>query len=198
MNSILDLLLFAALLGGAAASDPKEVPDVDLKVGDKAPTFQAQDDTGKEWKSTDHVGKSILVVYFYPADMTGGCTKQACGFRDDASKLKEEGVEVVGISGDTVENHQVFKKAHELNFTLLADTEGKVADAFGVPRSEGGTYNATVDGKEVPLTRGVTIKRWTYVIDKDGKIAAKNTEVNAAEDSKAILDTVAKLQKKAE
>lgn len=168
---------------------------VDLKVGNPAPKFEALDDTGKEWKSTDHVGKHILVVYFYPADMTGGCTKQACGFRDDFSQLKEQGVEVVGVSGDTVHNHQLFKKAYNLNFALLADTEGKVASAFGVPTSEGGTYNATIDGKEEPLVRALTIKRWTFVIGKDGKIAAKNTEVNAAEDSNMILDTVAELQK---
>ncbi len=196
MNGLLELLILSgALVAGVGAGDPASKDAVDLKVGDKAPTFAALDDSGKEWKSTDHVGKSILVVYFYPADMTGGCTKQACGFRDDLSQLKEEGVEVVGVSGDTVENHQMFKKVYELNFALLADTKGDVAKAFGVPTGEGGTYNATVDGKEVPLVRGVTIKRWTFVIGKDGKIAAKNTEVNAAEDSKAILDTVAKLQK---
>jgi peroxiredoxin Q/BCP len=197
MNFILEaLILSSALVAGVAANEPAATNPVDLKVGDPAPKFAALDDTGKEWKSEDHVGKNIMVVYFYPADMTGGCTKQACGFRDDLSKLKEQGVEVVGVSGDNVENHQVFKKAYELNFALLADTEGKVANAFGVPTGEGGTYNATVDGKEVPLVRGVTIKRWTFVIGKDGKIASKNTEVNAAEDSKAILDTVAKLQKK--
>jgi peroxiredoxin Q/BCP len=197
MNLILEVLLLStALVAGVAANDPAATTTaVDLKVGDAAPKFEALDDTGKEWKSKDHVGKNIVVVYFYPADMTGGCTKQACGFRDDLSKLKEQGVEVVGVSGDNVENHQIFKKVHELNFALLADTKGEVAKAFGVPTSEGGTYNATVDGKEVPFVRGVTIKRWTFVIDKDGKVASKNTEVNAAEDSKAILDTVAKLQK---
>jgi len=190
------LILGAALIGGVAANDPTAKSPVDLKVGDPAPKFAALDDTGKQWKSEDHVGKNIMVVYFYPADMTGGCTKEACGYRDDLSKLKEQGVEVVGVSGDNVANHQAFKKVYNLNFALLADTDGKVAMAFGVPTSEGGTYNATIDGKEVPLVRGVTIKRWTFVIGKDGKVAAKNTEVNAAEDSKAILDTVAKLQKK--
>ena len=65
--------------------------------------------------------------------MTGGCTKQACSFRDDDGAARaRKGVEVVGVSGDSVENHQVFKKAHELNFTLLADPEGVIARAFGV------------------------------------------------------------------
>ena len=169
---------------------------VDLKVGDAAPKFEALDDTGKPWKSTDHVGKNIMVVYFYPGDMTGGCTKQACGYRDDLGKLKEQGIEVVGVSGDTVHNHQLFKKAHDLNFTLLADTEGKVAGAFGVPATAGvDTVIATIAGQQEQLVRSMTIKRWTFIIDKDGRIAAKNTDVKAAEDSKTILEMVAKVKK---
>jgi len=169
---------------------------VDLKVGDPAPVFEAEDDKGKPWKAEDYLGKKILVVYFYPADMTGGCTKQACGFRDDLSKLGDEGVEVIGVSGDSARNHQLFKKAHDLNFTLLADTEGKVADAFGVPVTrEEKSVKATIDGKEEVLTRTVTAKRWTFVIGMDGKIASKNTSVVAADDSKAIMEVVAKLRK---
>ncbi len=169
---------------------------VDLKVGDPAPVFETEDDHGKPWKSADHVGKKILVVYFYPADMTGGCTKQACGFRDDLSKLVDEGVEVVGVSGDSAHNHQLFKKAHKLTFPLLADTEGRVADAFGVPVTrEEKSVKATIDGKEEVLTRTVTAKRWTFVIGLDGKIASKNTTVVAADDSKAIMEVVAKLKK---
>jgi len=169
---------------------------VDLKVGDKAPKFEAMDDTGKLWKSADHVGKKIMVVYFYPADFTGGCTKEACGYRDDYSALTEKGVDVVGVSGDSVHGHELFKKAHELNFTLLADTEGKVAEAFGVPTEAGAdTVMATNGDQKEPIYRNVTIDRWTFVIDKKGKIASKNTEVHAAEDSKAILETISKLQK---
>ena len=167
----------------------------DVKVGDAAPVFQAQDDQGKAWKSSDYVGKKILVVYFYPADMTGGCTKQACGFRDDMKKLEAKDVVVVGVSGDSVRNHQLFKKAEELNFTLLADEEGKVADAFGVPFQKGKkSIKRTVDGKEETLTRGGTAARWTFVVDRNGKIAMKNTKVKAAEDSKAILQKVEELQ----
>lgn len=175
----------------AQAADKK----ADLKVGDAAPTFQAQDDQGKVWKSSDVVGKKILVVYFYPADMTGGCTKQACGFRDDMKKLEDKDVVVVGVSGDSVRNHQLFKKAEDLNFTLLADEEGQVADAFGVPFKKGeASIKRTVDGKEETLTRGGTASRWTFVIDRDGKVAMKNTKVKAAEDSKAILQKVEELQ----
>ncbi len=176
--------------GVTSAADP-----VDLKVGDAAPKFTVKDDSGKDWKSADHVGKKIVVVYFYPADMTNGCTKQACGFRDDMAKLSGKDVEVVGVSGDSVRNHQLFKKAHDLNFALLADTDGKVAEKFGVPVTPGEkTVKATIDGKEEALTRSVTTARWTFVIDKAGKIAQKNSSVKAADDSKAILELVETLK----
>ncbi len=169
---------------------------VDLKVGDPAPEFEVEDDKGEPWKPQDHFGKKIVVVYFYPADMTGGCTKQACAFRDDFPKLEDEGVEVVGVSGDSAANHRLFKKAHNLNFALLADVDGKVADAFGVPVTrEEKSVKATIDGKEEVLTRHVTAKRWTFVIGTDGKIASKNTSVVAADDSKAIMEVVARLKK---
>ncbi|MBI1314621.1 redoxin domain-containing protein [bacterium] len=192
-------LLFALVLSVPASADDKksdEAKPVDLKVGDKAPVFKSVGDDGKPWNSADHVGKKIVVVYFYPADMTGGCTKQACGFRDDMTKLKDEGVEIVGVSGDSVENHVIFKKEYDLNFTLLADEKGSVAKAFGVPTGPGGSIQRTVDGKDVTMTRGVTTKRWTFVIDQHGKIASKNTEVKAAEDSKAIIKLVGDLKAK--
>jgi len=184
----------AAVLCALLFSCP--LPAADLKVGDKAPPFSALDETGREWKSSDVLGKKIIVVYFYPADMTGGCTKQACAFRDDLGKLREQGVEVVGVSGDSVKNHQLFRKAHNLNFTLLADTDGKLADAFGVPVTrEEKTVKAVIDGREELLTRSITPRRWTFVIDRDGKIAARNTMVVAAEDSQAIQEIIAGLKK---
>lgn len=181
---------FVCLLGVVGrAADEKGV-----KVGDKAPAFTANDDEGKSWKSADHVGKKIVVVYFYPADLTGGCTKQACAFRDDMKKLSEKGVEVIGVSGDSAKNHEIFKKVHKLNFTLLADEDGAVAKAFGVPVGPGGEIKAKDDeGKPVVLKRGVTAKRWTFVIDKEGKIVHKDTDVKAAEDSKTIQGVVEKL-----
>lgn len=165
-----------------------------LDVGDQAPEFQVKDDTGKLWKSAEHVGKKVLVVYFYPADLTSGCTKQACGFRDDMKALKDKQVEVVGVSGDSVGNHQIFKKVHKLKFTLLADEDGAVARKFGVPLRPGGSIERTVFGKTETLTRGVTASRWTFVIDREGKVAYKDTKVEAAEDSKNILEVVEKLK----
>ncbi len=133
---------------------------VELKVGDSAPSFESTDDQGKTWKSADHIGKKVVVVYFYPADLTGGCTKQACGFRDDMKKLTDKGVEVIGVSGDSAMNHQVFKEVHKLNFTLLADETGAVATKFGVPMTPGPKTIKSKDasGKPVELTRGVTIQ----------------------------------------
>ena len=192
-------MVWTAALGAVAAmalADHHKAKSVDLKVGDPSPQFSAQDDQGKDWKASDHLGEKILVVYFYPADMTGGCTKQACGFRDDMSKLKSEGVEVIGVSGDSVKNHQIFKKVYKLNYTLLADEEGKVAKAFGVPLRKGGSITREVDGEKTVLKRGVTAARWTFVIGKDKKIAYKNTQVNAAKDSKAILEVIQKLKEK--
>jgi peroxiredoxin Q/BCP len=188
----LTALAVLALTGVARVSAGGKGP----MVGDKAPTFESTDDQGKPWKSSDHVGKKILVVYFYPADLTGGCTSQACGFRDDAKKLEAMGVEVVGVSGDSVKNHQLFKKVHNLNFTLLADENGDMAKKFGVPVGKGGTFKFKGDDGTINnLVRGVTIQRWTFVIDRDGKIALRDTKTNAAKDSQRILDEVKKLQK---
>jgi len=190
--SILSLICVCGL--SASAFGQISDPPGKVGVGDSAPAFTAMDDQGKGWKSTDYVGKKVLVVYFYPADLTGGCTKQACGFRDDMKKLIGKDVEVIGVSGDSVRNHQLFKKEHDLNFTLLADEDGGVAKKFGVPLKKGGSIKRTIDGKEETLTRGVTAARWTFVIDKNGKVVLKNTKVKAANDSKAILDVVNKLK----
>jgi thioredoxin-dependent peroxiredoxin len=188
-NRLPYLVLCSFLLMGLTATAAEE-KGVDM--GDPAPEFTLLDDQGKEWKSSDYYGKKTVVIYFYPADMTGGCTKQACGFRDDAEKLKEAGVEVIGISGDSVRNHQLFKKAHDLNFTLLADTEGKVAEKFGVPYTVGEkTVVAEIDGQKESLVRNVTTRRWTYVVGKDKTIKLKDENTNAAQDSQRILQFVA-------
>jgi peroxiredoxin Q/BCP len=164
--------------------------------GDKAPAFKATDDQGNAWDSADHIGKGVLVVYFYPADLTGGCTKQACGFRDDMQALAAKGIEVVGVSGDSVANHQVFKKEKNLNFTLLADETGEIAKAFGVPTKSGGIFKfKTSDGETHVLKRGVTASRWTFVIDKEGKVVLKETKVNAPGDAKAVAAAVEALKK---
>lgn len=161
-----------------------------LEIGHKAPSFETMDDGGKLWQSKDHVGKGFLVIYFYPAAMTGGCTKQACSFRDDKDQLAKLGIEIIGISGDPVKNLQIFKIVHNLNFTLLSDENGAIAQKFGVPIKEGGSIVRNVNDQQITMTRNVTTARWTFIIDKNGKIIYKNIEVNAANDSKDVLEFI--------
>lgn len=161
--------------------------DNGLNIGDKVPKFKATASDGTTWDFKKHVGDKYIVVYFYPAAMTGGCTAQACAYRDFSSDLESEDAMVVGVSGDNVDGLQVFKKAHNLNFTLLSDESGEIASLFGVPTREGGTITREVDGKEVKLERGTTANRWTFIIDKKGKIVYKNDEVNASKDTEEVL-----------
>jgi peroxiredoxin Q/BCP len=163
----------------AGAEEPKPVV---LEPGDKAPEFAGETDEGKPWKSTDHVGEKVIVVYFYPKDMTPGCTKQACTYRDMQKEFVGKKVEVIGVSGDTVESHQKFKKAHDLNFTLLADPKGEIAKAFGVKLLSSGDTIVT--------------SRWTFIIDKDGKIAYKNEKVEAEKDPTVVLKVIEELEAK--
>lgn len=158
-----------------------------LAIGDKAPAFTAKTDDGSTWKLADYVGKKNVVVYFYPAAMTGGCTKQACAYRDAQPAIESANAVVVGISGDNVEGLKLFKKAENLNFTLLSDQTGEIAKSFGVPLKDGGTITREVEGKSYDLVRGATASRWTFIIDKKGNIVYKNEQVDATKDAEAVL-----------
>jgi len=164
-----------------------------LSVGDKAPEFKASADDGSSWNINKFLGRKFIVVYFYPAAMTGGCTKQACSYRDHRDDLQSAGVEVVGVSGDKIENLRLFKQAENLNFTLLSDEKGDIARLFGVPAGAGGAIKRSVGGTEHELVRGVTAKRWTFIIGKDKKIIYKNESVNAEKDTEEVLNFI-KLQ----
>lgn len=186
--------LFAA--AGPLRAEEPQPPPWELKVGDAAPTFQLRDDRGKVWSSSDYFGKKWVVLYFYPGDFTPGCTAQARAFNAAMEKLTEKGVEVVGVSGDSVETHGLFKDAHQLKFTLLADPAGTVAKQFGVPFGKGATVKARdaknmpfmIAGKQYEFERNGTAARWTYVVGPDGTVAYKNTKVTPAIDAKAIGD----------
>lgn len=128
-------------------------PTTIVKVGHKAPSIEAQDQNGKDWKSSDYLGKKAILLYFYPKDNTPGCTKQACSLRDNIGAYKSANVEVVGVSMDTVESHKKFVAQHNLNFTLLADPTGKIADKFGV----------RMPGKNMA-------RRVSFLIDKEGVV----------------------------
>jgi thioredoxin-dependent peroxiredoxin len=183
-------MLLALSAGGAAAQG---APLKDLKVGDPAPEFEGLADNGQPWRSREERGDKLLVVYFYPAAMTGGCTTQACLFRDSRTKLLDMGAEVVGVSGDRLANLRAFKGSNRLNFPLLSDTAGVIAHAFGVPTREGGTITREVDGQQLTLTRDVTAARWTFVIGRDGRIVFKATDVDPEGDSAAVLAAIEKL-----
>jgi thioredoxin-dependent peroxiredoxin len=194
MRVAIGLGLAALVLGAFAVSGAvraEEKANVDLKVGDKAPTFEATDDQGKTWKSDDHVGKKIVVVYFYPADFTGGCTKEACAFRDEGKKLTDKGIEVIGVSGDSAKNHELFKKHHKLDFTLLADEDGAIAKKFGVPVSKGGEVTVK-DLDNLTIKQGVRAERWTIIIGKDGKVISREKVKDAGAEAKHVLDVLDK------
>lgn len=165
-----------------------------LNIGDIVNPFSAKADNGEIWESTKVMGKKNLVIYFYPAAMTGGCTKQACAYRDSKDELSSLDAEVIGISGDEVKNLELFKTAHNLNFTLLSDADGNIANEFGVPVRKGEkSIEREVNGVQHILSRDVTTARWTFIIDKEGKLVYKSTEVNAAEDSKTVVEVLKKL-----
>ncbi len=165
-----------------------------LDVGDKVPDFSAKADNGTDWNSNTVIGRKNLVVYFYPAAMTGGCTMQACAYRDARDDLSSLNAEVVGVSGDAVENLKWFKLSENLNFTLLSDPDGSIAKLFGVPVTEGEkAIEREIGGTMQTLSRSVTTSRWTFIIDKEGKVVYKSTEVKAAEDSKNVIEVLKKL-----
>lgn len=161
----------------------------ELKIGDKIPEFSGIDDTAAKWKSRS-VKSDFLVVYFYPAAMTGGCTAQACAYRDDKTTFDKMNTTIIGVSGDEVKNLKQFKKAEQLNFPLISDKNGNISKIFGVPTKEGGSITREIAGENFLFARGITASRWTFILDKNRKIIYKNAEVNAAEDSKKVMEVI--------
>ncbi len=150
----------------------------------KAADFTLSDQDGKEHSLKDYKG-SWLVIYFYPKDDTPGCTKEACNFRDASSEFKKLGVEVVGISKDTVKSHKKFEKKYDLNFTLLADPEHKVIDAYGAwgrKKMMGREFDGTI--------------RNTYIVNPEGDIVKSYEKVDPTTHSEEILKDLAELLKK--
>jgi peroxiredoxin Q/BCP len=162
--------------------------DTGLDVGDKINSFNANDQNGELWKLDNYLGEKYIVFYFYPAALTGGCTKQACGYRDYKSKLTKLNVEVIGISADPVKNLKIFEKMHNLNFTLISDVNGEIAKMFGVPIGKGGSITREVEGKDTALEHSMSISRWTFIIDLEGKVVWKDSDVDAGSDSQNVID----------
>ena len=124
-----------------------------IAVGDKAPNFTLPSQSGTNITLSQFLGKSPVVVYFYPKDDTPGCTMEACQFRDEYQAFQDAGAVVIGISSDSVASHQQFADKHSLPFTLLSDVKNEARNAFGVPNA-----------------LWVMPGRVTYVIDKEGVV----------------------------
>lgn len=149
-----------------------------LEAGNQAPDFELQDSQGDLRKLSDYAGQTI-VVYFYPKDDTPGCTKEACSFRDSYHDFKVAGVEVIGISPDSVKSHSKFSEKHDLPFILLSDPEHKVCEAYGVwglKKFMGREYYGVL--------------RTTFVIGPDGKIKKVFKNVKPADHSHEVLEAV--------
>ena len=129
-----------------------------LKEGNKAPAFRLPTDKGEEVALKDLKGKRV-VLYFYPKDMTPGCTQEACDFRDASALFKKGKTVILGISRDSVERHQKFREKYQLDFPLLSDEDGKVCKAYGVWKEK------SLYGKKF-----MGIERTTFIIGPDGRI----------------------------
>ena len=147
----------------------------ELTAGAKAPAFSLQDQTGATISLSDFAGKTV-VLYFYPKDDTPGCTTEACTYRDEHSAFQKKGAVVLGISPDNAKSHTKFIEKFSLPFSLLADTEHKIAEAYGV-WVEKSMYGKTYMG----------VERSTFVIDGQGKLAAIYRKVKAGEHVAEVL-----------
>lgn len=142
-----------------------------LKPGDEAPDFEALDQQGQPVRLRDHRGKPV-VLYFYPADDTPGCTAEACGFRDDAEAWRAAGAVVMGVSTQGVDSHGRFADKHHLDFTLVADPGKQVCRAYGALGFTG------------------LAKRVTYLVGPDGKVAKVWAQVSPRGHSHEVVEAV--------
>jgi peroxiredoxin Q/BCP len=153
-----------------------------ISAGLPAPDFTLPDAEGQNHSLSDYQGNPV-VLYFYPKDDTSGCTKEACGFRDDYSAYQEAGVTILGVSPDSSKSHTKFINKYDLPFTLLADTDRKVVKLYGVwgvKKSYGREYEGVL--------------RTTFLIGADGKIMKVFKQVKPANHSQEILAVLEELE----
>ncbi len=148
----------------------------ELKEGDKAPGFTAKDQDGNTVSLSDFKGKNVI-LYFYPQDDTPTCTKEACNYRDNYQSLLSKGFSVIGVSFDTEKSHKKFIKKYSLPFPLIADTDKKIIEDYGV-WGEKTTFGRTYMGTF----------RTTFVIDKKGVISHVIRKVESGKASQQVLD----------
>jgi peroxiredoxin Q/BCP len=149
-----------------------------LKAGEKAPEFTAKDQNGKEVSLADFKGKQVI-LYFYPKDDTPGCTAEACSFRDNYQSLAGKGFEVIGVSTDDEKSHKKFETKYALPFTLIADDDKKIVEAYGV------WVEKNMYGKKYMGTA-----RTTFIIDGAGVISHVIEKVDTKNSTQQVLDLV--------
>lgn len=148
-----------------------------IKVGSVAPDFQLKDDAGTVHSLAEFRGKKV-VLYFYPKDNTPGCTKEACSFRDGYKELQDAGIVIVGISFDSPESHKKFRDKYKLPFLLLCDEKKEMAKAYG---ATGGVL-----GSLMP-------KRYTYLINEEGRIVHIFEKVDVKNHAEDVLKAFSEL-----
>jgi peroxiredoxin Q/BCP len=157
-----------------------------IEPGRRAPAFTLTADDGSKVRLAELRGRPV-VVYFYPKDDTPGCTREACGFRDQQARLSALGARVLGVSADSIERHRRFRDKYGLNFGLLADIDHKIAEKYGAWREK------NLYGK-----KSMGIQRSTYLIDADGKVAKvwKTVKVDGHDEQvvQAVTELVAGLE----
>jgi thioredoxin-dependent peroxiredoxin len=149
-----------------------------LKAGDKAPEFTANDQNGTSVSLSDFKGKTVI-LYFYPKDDTPTCTVESCNFRDNYQSLLAQGLQVIGVSADDEKSHKKFIKKYSLPFPLIADTDMKIVNAYGVWGEK------VLFGREY-----MGIIRKTFIIDADGVITHVIDKVDSQAASQQVLDLI--------
>ena len=153
-----------------------------IEPGQKAPAFTMTSDNGEKVRLADFEG-SPVVLYFYPADDTPGCTREACAFRDRQQELKQLGAVVLGVSPNTAESHAKFRDKYELNFPLLVDADHKVAEKYGAWREK------NMYGK-----KSMGVQRSTYLIGPEGKVAKVWKRVKVDGHDQQVIDALQELE----
>jgi len=150
--------------------------EIKVKTGDQAPDFEGPTSDGSKLGLKNFVGKTNVVLYFYPKDDTPGCTKEACSFRDNISPIRKMGAEVVGVSLDSITSHEKFTTKYNLPFPLISDKEKQIAKAYGVLKDT-----------------GTSASRVTFIIDKKGKVAKVFPKVDVTKHTDEVVAALKEL-----
>ncbi len=172
MNKILKLFLCIFTLGIFGCGGNAQ----SLKEGETAPDFTLENENSNSYTLSEFRGKSPVVIFFYPKASTPGCTKQACGIRDNITKFEENDIAIFGISVDSKESQKKFKEENNLNFPLLSDEDKSVSKAYDVLNNFG------------------VANRITFIIDKEGKIAYILRDINISEHANQVYELALKLK----